>query len=100
MKSECGKCIHSAPDDRVHLSGVGAMCCCLKHREYVNRPCDDFWPANPTCAECRFYEAIPAESGAGVCHHIGNMLMTPERSYDAKMNADGYCSEWRCLVQS
>jgi hypothetical protein len=99
MKRECGECIHSEPDDRVHLSGVGAMFYCLKHLEYVNNPCDDFWPPNPTCAECRFYDPLIPDHN-GICRHIGNMLVTPERTYAARMNYHDYCSEWRCRVQS
>jgi len=91
---ECGCCIHYQEHKAKHDY-------CNKHRDKIPFTgfCDDFWPDNPTCAECRFYDLLIPDHN-GICRHIGNMLVTPERSYAARMNADDYCSEWRCRVQS
>ena len=83
---------------------------CMKHPELARNHvtenydwfqdgCDDFWPKKPTCSECRFYDPFIPDFN-GICRHIGNMLVTPERTYAARMNSEDYCSEWRCRVQS
>lgn len=94
MKRECGECIHSEPDDRVHLSGVGAMFYCLKHLEYVNNPCDDFWPPNPTCAECRFATVSRDPAYAKQTGHVYCTFKDDHRYCDL------FCPAWRCRVQS
>ena len=67
---------------------------CLKHLEYVNNPCDDFWPPNPTCAECRFYDV----QNGGAC--LDKMIVTETQTIAARMNPYEWCPSWRCRVQS
>jgi hypothetical protein len=86
---ECGCCIH-------YQEYKAKQDYCNKHRDKIPFTgfCDDFWPPNPTCAECRFATVSRDPAYAKQTGHVYCTFKDDHRYCDL------FCPEWRCRVQS
>ena len=96
MERTCKGCIHNQDHCMKHpaLARYHEM----ENFDWFQDGCDDFWPNNPTCAECRFATETNERISDGlVCHDQSNYSDGRIPFYPMR---DWFCPAWRCRVQS